>query len=75
MAWMPGRPYLKGEITMSEKSILVALLCCPDNYCQGAVKVHVDEPEDRLAEAAKKAARTGNVKDLREYLRLHRIYF
>lgn len=60
---MPERP-----------SILIALLCCPHDYCDDAVRVHIDKsPEEQLARAAKKAATTGSRKDLQEYLRLRRI--
>lgn len=38
----------------------------------GIENPHVIAPEDRLAKAAKKAATTGNRKDLHEYLKLRR---
>jgi len=59
-----------------QPSIIIALLCCPHSYCDGAVKVHTDmpqveEPEDILARAAERAKNT-NVSLRESQRRLHR---
>lgn len=62
-----------------QASIIAALLCCPHTFCDGAVKVHVEEPEDRLAQAAAIAANPHvslfeSRRRLRHYLKLRRMY-